>query len=271
MGENMDKNLKRFVEKKVFITGAATGIGRATACRFAGEGADVAVCDIKEKEVHETAAMVRDLGQKSLALVCDISKMDALQAMLDRAVSEFGQFHIVFNNAGIGDTNAYYEDVDPALWDWIYAINVKAPFFICQRLAKIMIDNNIKGRIINTASTEGKTNRAGSIVYASSKSALIGLTQALAIQFAPFEITVNAVCPGLIDTPIWHRGDKVMEMPEGSVIKMVTESSIDSRILKIPRVGVPDDIANAVVFLASDDSSYMTGQAINVCGGIEFH
>lgn len=271
MGENMDKNLKRFVEKKVLITGAATGIGRATACRFAGEGADVVVCDIKEKEVHETAAMVRDLGQKSLALVCDISKLEEVQAMLDAALSEFGQFHILFNNAGIGDTNAYYEDIDSALWDWIYAINVKAPFFICQRLAKVMIDNNIKGRIINTASTEGKTNRAGSIVYASSKSALIGITQALAIQFAPFEITVNAVCPGLIDTPIWHRGDKVMEMPEGSVIKMVTESSIDSRILKIPRVGVPDDIANAVLFLASDDASYMTGQAINVCGGMEFH
>ena len=186
-------------------------------------------------------------------------------------MKEFGQFHIVFNNAGIGDTNAYYEDIDPALWDWIYAINVKAPFFICQRLAKMMIDNNIKGRIINTASTEGKTNRAGSIVYASSKSALIGLTQALAIQFSPFEITVNAVCPGLIDTPIWHRGDKVMEMPEGSVIKMVTESSIDARILKIPRVGVPEDLAGAVAFLASDDASYMTGQAINVCGGIEFH
>jgi meso-butanediol dehydrogenase / (S,S)-butanediol dehydrogenase / diacetyl reductase len=267
----MDGIMKRFSGKNVLITGAATGIGRATACRFAREGANVAVIDIKEKEVHETAALVNELGQKSLALVCDLSKMDALQKMLDAAVAEFGQFHVVFNNAGIGDTNAFYEDIDPALWDWIYAINVKAPFFICQRLAKIMIDNSIKGRIINTSSTEGKTNRGGSIIYASSKSALIGLTQALANQFAPFEITVNAVCPGLIDTPIWHRGDKVMEMPEGSVIKMVTESSIDARILKLPRVGVPDDLAGAVAFLASDDASYMTGQALNVCGGIEFH
>jgi NAD(P)-dependent dehydrogenase (short-subunit alcohol dehydrogenase family) len=267
----MEQAMKRFSGKNVLITGAATGIGRATALRFAREGADVAVCDVKEKELQETAALVKKLGRKSSALVCDLSKMDALQKMLDAAVAEFGQFHIVFNNAGIGDTNAFYEDIDSSLWDWIYAINVKAPFFICQRLAKIMIDNSIKGRIINTASTEGKTNRAGSIVYASSKSALIGLTQALAIQFSPFEITVNAVCPGLIDTPIWHRGDKVMEMPEGSVIKMVTESSIDARILKIPRVGVPDDLAGAVAFLASDDASYMTGQAINVCGGIEFH
>ncbi len=267
----MDGAVKRFAGKTVLITGGATGIGRSTACRFAKEGADVVICDIKETQLHETAKLVRDLGQQSRALICDLSRLEDINGMLDKALNEFGKFDILFNNAGTGDTNAYYEDIDSALWDRIYAINVKGPFFISQRIAKVMIDNKIKGRIINTASTEGKTNRAGSIVYASSKSALIGLTQALAIQFAPFDITVNAVCPGLIDTPIWHRGDKMMEMPEGSVIKMVVESSIDSRILKIPRVGVPDDIAGAVTFLASDDASYMTGQAINVCGGIEFH
>jgi NAD(P)-dependent dehydrogenase (short-subunit alcohol dehydrogenase family) len=261
----------RFSNKKILITGGATGIGRATACRFAREGADVAVSDIKEAELKETAQMVKDLGRKSLAIVCDLSNLADIRSMLDRTLNEFEAFDILFNNAGTGDTNAFYEDIDSELWDRIYAINVKAPFFIAQRIAKVMIDNKIKGRIINTASTEGKTNRAGSIVYASSKSALIGLTQALAIQFAPYDITVNAVCPGLIDTPIWHRGDNLMEMPEGSVIKMVVESSIESRILKIPRVGVPEDIAGVVAFLASEDASYMTGQAVNVCGGIEFH
>ena len=100
---------------------------------------------------------------------------------------------------------------------------------------------------------------------------LIGLTQGLAIQLSPYEITVNAVCPGLIDTPIWHRGDKVMELPPGSMIKMVVETAIEQRQLKIARVGTPDDIAGAVSFLASEDASYMTGQAINVCGGMEFH
>lgn len=267
----MNNTSKRFAGKTVLITGGATGIGRVTALRFAREGADVAVCDVKEKELHETAQMIADTGQKSQAIICDISKIEDIRNMLDTALGTFQKFDILFNNAGIGDTNAYYEDITPEQWDWIYAINVKGPFFISQRIAKVMIDNKIKGRIISTASTEGKTNRAGSIVYASSKSALIGLTQALAMQFAPYDITVNAVCPGLIDTPIWHRGDKVMEMPEGSVIKMVVESSIESRILKLPRVGVPEDIAGAVTFLASDDASYMTGQAINVCGGIEVH
>jgi meso-butanediol dehydrogenase/(S,S)-butanediol dehydrogenase/diacetyl reductase len=134
-----------------------------------------------------------------------------------------------------------------------------------------MIASGVKGRIISIASTEGKTNRGGSIVYASSKGALIALTQALALQLGPYDITVNAVCPGLIDTPIWHRGDKLMELPEGSTIKMVVQTAMDSQQIKIARVGQPDDIATAVAFLASDEASYITSQAINVCGGLEVH
>lgn len=267
----METNKKRFAGKSVLITGAATGIGRATALRFAREGADVALCDVNEKELQETAAMIDATGQRGVAIVCDLSNLDNVARMLDTALGAFRKFDVLFNNAGIGDTNAYFEDIDTELWDRVYAVNVKAPFFISKRIARIMIDSGIKGRIINTASIEGKTNRGGSIVYASSKSALIGLTQALAVQLAPYEITVNAVCPGLIDTPIWHRADKAMELPEGSAIKMVVESSIESRILKLPRVGTPDDVAGAVLFLASDDAAYMTGQAINVCGGIEMH
>jgi NAD(P)-dependent dehydrogenase (short-subunit alcohol dehydrogenase family) len=100
---------------------------------------------------------------------------------------------------------------------------------------------------------------------------LIGLTQGLAIQLAPHEITVNAICPGLIDTPIWHKADKEMDLPLGSMVKMVADTSMEQRQLKILRIGTPDDIAAAVAFLASEDASYMTGQAVNVCGGIEFH
>ena len=140
-----------------------------------------------------------------------------------------------------------------------------------QEIAKHMVDQGIKGRIINISSAEGKTNRAGSLAYASSKSALINLGQGLAIQLAPYGITVNCVCPGLINTPIWHRGDKVLELAKGSTLKMVVDTSIESRALKIMRVGEPEEIAAAVAFLASTDADYMTGQAINVCGGLEFH
>jgi len=267
----MERHEQRFSGKKILITGGATGIGRATALRFAAEGADVALCDIKESELFETARMVEETGQRCFAYSCDLSSIENIRFMLDAAYAALGHFDILFNNAGIGDTNAGFEDITPELWDMVYAINVRAPFFISQYVARDMIATNIKGRIINTASTEGKTNRAGSIVYASSKSALIGLTQALAFQFAPYEITVNAVCPGLIDTPIWHRADSKMDLPKGSVINMVVESSVASQILKLQRIGLPEDVAGVVAFLASEEAAYMTGQAINVCGGIEVH
>jgi NAD(P)-dependent dehydrogenase (short-subunit alcohol dehydrogenase family) len=267
----MEKNLNRFKDKTALVTGAGSGIGRAIALRLAEEGGDLAVCDINEQSVSETARMIQDMDRKALALVCDVGKEKEIDRMVEHVLKTFDKIDILVNCAGTGDTNMSFEDIDAELWDRIYSVNVKGPFFLSKKIAKDMIDKKNQGRIINISSTEGKTNRAGSIAYSSSKHALIGLTQGLAIQLAPYDITVNAVCPGLIDTPIWHRGDKSMGLPEGSTIKMVVDTSIESRQLKIMRVGKPDDIAAAVTFLASDDASYMTGQAVNVCGGLEFH
>jgi len=267
----MEEGLKRFVGKTVLITGAGSGIGRGISLRLAQEGADIAVSDLVAERVQETVQMVEACGQKALALPADVGNLQEMEGAAHKAIEVFGKIDILVNNAGTGDTNMSFEDIEPELWDRVYATNVRGPFFLTKVIAKDMISRGIKGRIINIASTEGKTNRAGSLAYASSKSALIGLTQGLAIQFSPYDITVNAVCPGLIDTPIWHRGDKVMELPPGSMIKMVVDTAIEQRQLKIARVGTPDDIAAAVSFLASDDASYMTGQALNVCGGMEFH
>jgi len=267
----MEKDLKRFIGKSAFITGAGSGIGRGISLRLAREGADIAVCDIVEKGVRETVAQIEDLGQRGMVIVCDVGKEGEIEKAAESALEAFGKIDILVNNAGTGDTNKSFEEVDPELWDGIYSTNVKGPFFLSKIIAMDMIKKKIKGKIVNISSTEGKTNRAGSIAYSSSKHALIGLTQGLAIQLAPYEITVNAVCPGLIDTPIWHRADKTMDLPLGSMVKMVVDTAIEQRQLKILRAGTPDDIAAAVAFLASDDASYMTGQAINVCGGIEFH
>ncbi len=263
--------MQRFQGKVVLVTGAGSGIGRAIACRFAEEGAAVAVSDIDQPQVSETAAIIRQMGRTTLDIGCDMGNDDDIAQMVDAVLATFDHVDIVVNNAGTGDSNKSFDEVDSALWDRIYAINVKGPFFLTQRIARHMIEKKIAGRVINIASTEGKTNRGGTIVYASSKSALIGLTQGLAFQLAPYDITVNAVCPGLIDTPIWHKGDKMMDMPQGSTIKMVVDASIESMQLKMSRAGRPEDIAGAVVFLCSDDASYMTGQAINVCGGLEYH
>ena len=266
----MAQGLKRFAGKSALITGAGGGIGRGISLRLAQEGADIAACDIDEKELNETVKKIEETGQKGLALVCNVANEGEIENTVKSVLQSFGKIDILVNNAGIGDTNRSFDELDAALWDKVYAVNVKGPFFLSKLSAMDMIEQKIKGRIINIASTEGKTNRAGSIAYCSSKRALIGLTQALAIQLAPYEITINAVCPGLIDTPIWHKADKEIDMPLGSMVKMVAETAMEQRQLKIQRIGTTDDIAAAVAFLSSDDASYMTGQAINVCGGMEF-
>jgi len=257
--------------KVALVTGAASGIGRSIACRCARDGADVAVCDMNADGARETVAMIEDMGRRARVFICDMSSREAVAVMAEDVLASFSRVDILVNNAGTGDSNAGLDDIDTALWDRIYAINIRNPFFLVQRIVRDMIEKKIPGCIINIASTEGKTNRGGSIVYSSSKAALISLTQGLAMQLAPYDIRVNAVCPGLIDTPIWHRSDKAMGMDTGSTVKMVVESSIESMQLKITRAGTPDDIAGAVAFLCSGDASYMTGQAINVCGGLEYH
>ena len=267
----MEKGLKRFAGKSVFITGAGGGIGRGISLRLAEEGADIAVCDIDEERAKETVVQVEKTGQKAVGLVCDVGREEEIKKTIKSALEAFGKIDILVNNAGIGDTNKSFEEVDPELWDRVYATNVKGPFFLSKFIAMDMIKKKIRGRILNIASTEGKTNRAGSIAYASSKSALIGLTQGLAIQLAPHGITVNTICPGLIDTPIWHKADRELELPLGSMFKMVVDTAIEQRQQKVLRGGRPNDIAAAIAFLASEDASYMTGQAVNVCGGIEFH
>ena len=267
----MEKNLGRFKNKTAVITGAGSGIGRSIAVRLAEEGADVALLDINEQGLKETAEKVKSFAKKTVLIKCDMAEIQNIEDAVKVVYAEFEQVDILLNGAGIGDTNAGYDDLTPEIWDKVYAVNVKGPFFLIQKVAKHMVDNDIKGRIISISSVEGKTNRAGSLAYASSKSALINLSQGLAIQLAPYEITVNCVCPGLINTPIWYRGDKSLDLPEGSTLKMVVDTSIESRALKIMRVGEPEEIAAAVAFLASTDADYMTGQAINVCGGLEFH
>lgn len=257
--------------KVALVTGAASGIGRSIACRLARDGADVAVCDINAEGVQETAAMVEKTGRAARAYECDMISREAVAGMAENVLADFGRIDILVNNAGTGDSNSGLDDIDEALWDRIYAINVRNPFFLVQRIVRDMTEKQTGGCIVNIASTEGKTNRGGSLVYSSSKAALISLTQGLAMQLAPYGIRVNAVCPGLIDTPIWHRSDKNFGMKPGETVKMVVQSSIDSMQLKIPRPGTPDEIAGAVAFLCSTDAAYMTGQALNVCGGLEYH
>jgi NAD(P)-dependent dehydrogenase (short-subunit alcohol dehydrogenase family) len=262
---------RRFDGKTALVTGAASGIGKAIALGLAEEGGNLVLCDINEEGLAATGKAVGELGQKVVYLRCDMSDLAQIQNLAEAALTHFGVIDIVVNCAGVGETSMSFDEIDSDLWDKVYNTNLKGPFFLLQKLAGVMTDKEVKGRLINIASTEGKTNRGGSIAYASSKAGLIGLTQGLALQLAPFDITVNAVCPGLINTPIWHQADKKLELSEGSTIQMVAETAIESQMLKIMRVGEPEEVAAMVLFLASDDAAYITGQAVNVCGGLEFH
>lgn len=267
----MTESRDTFTGRTALVTGAASGIGRAIACALAARGADVVLVDVAEEGLRDTAAEIESAGRRTLSVRCDMGSPADIDTLVAAARAFCPVVHILVNGAGIGDTSTGFDDLTTELWDSVYAVNVRGPFLLARQIARDMIERKIAGRIINISSTEGKTNRAGSIAYASSKSALNGLTQALAIQLAPHDITVNAICPGLIDTPLWHRSDTAMDMPKGSMVKMVVDASIESRQLKIMRAGHPEEIAAAVLFLASPGAAYITGQAINVCGGLECH
>ncbi len=258
----------RFAEKTALITGAASGIGRQIALRFAGEGADVAACDVNREGLDETADGIRERGQKALPLVCDVGVEDDIAKTVEAVYAGFAQVDILVNCAGIGDSGAGFDDITAQLWDRIFAVNVRGPFLLIQKIAPRMIESNIKGRIVNIASCEGKQNFGNKIVYPPSKAALINLTHGLARQLGLDGITVNAVCPGLIDTPIWHKSDSEMGLPPGSTVQMVVDTALQNMQLKIPRIGTTGDIAGAVLFLCSPDADYITGQSINVCGGL---
>ncbi len=267
----MKHNFDRFNGKTAVITGSGSGIGREIAVRLAEEGCNVVISDISKHDSLQTEKMIKQNGKQCVTFYGDVGDEKYLHELFEKSINHFKSIEILVNNAGIGDTGKSFDEIDAQLWDRIYNVNVKAAFILSKLIAKQMIDGNLKGRIINIASTEGKTNRSGTIAYSSSKSALISLSQGLAFQLAPYEITVNAVCPGLIDTPIWHRSDRDLNLAEGSTVKMVADAAIESRQLKIMRIGLPEEIASTVAFLASEEACYITAQAINVCGGLEVH
>ena len=250
------------------VTGAGRNIGRAIALELAGMGADIVVAEMDEATGKRTADEVRKLGRRALALRTDVTRMADLQAMADRTVAEFGRIDILVNNAGI-HRSAHTVDVTEDDWDTLLAVNAKGVFFASQAVLRHMVKVR-RGNIISLASMAGKIGLKTSLVYGITKAAVISMTKSLALAHAADGIRANCVCPGIVETDMIFQidreaGEKLFGLKPGEYLKQRVEQ------IPLGRIETAEDVANLVGFLASSKSSYMTGQAINVTGGLVMH
>ena len=274
--------------KVALVTGAGGehGIGRAIATRLASEGADVVVNDLVVQPYADTPTRsgwdglpdvvceIETIGRQAMAIEADVSDKLQVQQMVAQAVDRFGGIDILVNNAGSrpGRDRVPIVDLDEDAWDQLQRVNVKGTFLCCQAVVQRMIDRGRGGKIINMSSTAGKKGIAKYAAYCASKFAIIGLTQALALEVASHRITVNAICPGLVDT---ERVDYMAEAlaPEGISGADYRPQMVQEWASTVPlgRVAQGSDIAKMAAYLASSESDYLTGLAINVAGGMVMH
>ena len=253
----MDANGKAFTGKVVFVTGGASGIGRAAALAFACEGARVVVADVGEQGNQETARMIEQQGGRALAVRCDVTRAEDVKAALDRAVEAFGRLDVAFNNAGVEPKQLVATaEVAEEEWDRIIAIDLTG-VFLCMKYEIPLMLKQGGGAIVNTSSGAGVIGIKHNPAYTAAKHGVIGLTRAAALDYAAQNIRVNAVCPGYIDTPMMGRFTGGTTDGQARVI---AEEPIG-------RMGTPEEIAAAVLFLCSDASSFMVGHAMVVDGG----
>jgi NAD(P)-dependent dehydrogenase (short-subunit alcohol dehydrogenase family) len=256
--------MKRFENQVVMITGAANGIGKACAQRFAQEGAFVACLDVTDELNQAIAEEVRSLGTGAIALHCDVTDPESIKAAVDTVMEKWGRVDVLVASAGIY-TGAPLVEVSLKQWSRLIDINLTGVFLSNQAVAPIMMKQK-SGSIINISSMAGKTSWPASAEYSASKSGVIGLTRSVAMELAPYGATANSVCPGNTLTDMVRSvAGKVGEM-DG----MTGEEWLQMRANDCPmkRLAEPWEMAGVVAFLASEDSRYLTGQAIEVDGGL---
>ncbi len=235
------------------ITGGASGMGLATAERFVAEGANVVIADFNREAGTEVAEA---LGSRVRFALCDVSDEQDVAAAVDLAFESFGRLDVMFNNAGIGGAFGPITELEVDDWDATFAVLVRGVFLGIKHAARIMIEQGSGGSIINTASIAGIGGGAGPQAYSAAKAAVINLTTTTAVELAPHSIRVNAICPGVIFTPLMHSGD------EADAEEMVGE------LQPLPRRGEGADIAGTALWLAGRDSAFVSGEAIKVDGAL---
>ena len=246
----------RFAGRGILVTGAGSGIGRAAAQLFANEGGRVVVVDQDENEAQATVTSIRQAGGEALAIGADVSREADCRGMVERALAAYGRLHVAFNNAGIGASGFAVADEEEVTWSRLIDVNLKGIFLAMKYEIPAMVGAG-GGAIVNTASVAGLVGERGIGAYSASKHGVVGLTRTAALDYIGQGVRINAVCPGATRTRIlanWFQDPKV-------------ESFILSRH-PIGRIAEPEEIARAVLFLASDDASFIVGQALAVDGGL---
>jgi NAD(P)-dependent dehydrogenase (short-subunit alcohol dehydrogenase family) len=242
--------------RAAFVTGAASGIGRATALAFARAGAGVVVADLAEEANQETASLIEQSGGRAVAVRCDVTRSEDVQAALQKAVDAFGRLDFAFNNAGVEQEIKPAAETPEEEWDRILAINLRGVFLCLKYEIPLMLEQG-GGAIVNTSSGAGVKGFGGGVAYAASKFGVVGLSKSAALDYAASNIRINAICPGITDTEMMQRFSGGTSEGRQAVIAQEP----------IGRMGTPEEIAAAVVWLCSDAASFVLGHALVIDGG----
>ena len=264
MNDSSKPSILRLNKRHAILTGAGGGIGAAVTAAYLREGARCSVVDLPTQPSAQVQALQAEFPGQLNYIAADVTQSTDITRLIAQAVDHFGPIHILFNNAAIFDMAPLLES-DEAMYDKMFAVNVKGAFFIMQKVLANMVANQTRGAVINMASQAGRRGEALVSHYCATKAAIISYTQSAALAMAPHHIRVNGIAPGVIATPMWKHVDalfaKYEHLPLGEKKKRVGEA------VPLGYMGDPTDIAGAAVFLASDDASYITAQTLNVDGG----
>ncbi len=271
--------------KVAIVTGAGRhqGLGKAIALRLARDGADVVIADLgassgrhfpaglvaETSEMEEVAAEIATTGRGAMALACDVRDEVQVEALVARTVERFGRVDILVNNAGIGYLMSLVTETDLTDWNAVLAVNLTGVFLCTKHASSQMIAQGEGGRVVNIASQAAKSGFPYAAAYTASKHGVIGLTRTAALELAPHGITVNAVCPNHVTTNLGAWQNEFFSQARGQSMTEYLERM--RRRIPLGRPGQPNDTANAVAFLASEEAAYITGEALNVSGGEEVH